>query len=535
MPAKRLHGGEALARGALVAGVRTITSYPGSPSSEVVDVLIGLAESHDLQVEWSSNERVSMEIGIGVSIAGRRALVCTKSVGMNVLIDPLMALNLTPVHGGLVILLGDDPGGYGSQNDQDTRSLAPFLEMPMFEPSTPAEGFQMLRDAFDLSERFQTPVIVRETRSFSVATGKVDIPEGPHEQPDRGFAREPGRFVPVPRNVVAKHRALHDRLAKFAAWAEGESYLKTSGTGDLGVIAPGFAASKLGNVLGPEPPHGLRVGRLGLLHPLPVEALGRFLADCREVMVIEETEPFLERALRAIAHEHAPRTRILGKGSGHLRPEGELFRWQITEALRAWQPDLPLARAYSSEDEDQERPKKESFCAGCRYDEVVRTLDEVAGAEGGRPIIVADPGCLVTLAERLDAKYAIGSAIGVAHGLALGGVTDRVTAIFGDSAFFHSALPALCDAVVARSPILMIVLDNQSTRTSGNQPHPGVGRDALGRPAPKLSMERIARACDVEFVRTVPLGVPPTGLRQALQDAWKYPTPALIVVEIPPG
>ena len=148
MPLETITSAQALAQGALVAGVKVVTSYPGSPSSETVEVLIELAGPHGLHVEWSSNEKVAMEIGIGVSIAGRRALVCTKSVGMNAMVDPLMVLNLTPVHGGLVILLGDDPGGYGSQNDQDTRPLATMLEMPMVEPATPAEGFAMMQAAF---------------------------------------------------------------------------------------------------------------------------------------------------------------------------------------------------------------------------------------------------------------------------------------------------------------------------------------------------------------------------------------------------
>src|SRR5262249_34650666 len=152
-----------------------------------------------------------------------------------------------------------------------------------------------------------------------------------------------------------------------------------------------------------------------------------------------------------------------------------------------------------------ERPSRESYCAGCRYDEVVGAVLETAREAGGVPVLVGDPGCLVTVADRLDAKYAIGSAVGVAHGLTLGGVTDRVVALFGASAFFHSALPALCHAVATQSPVLMIVLDNQSTRTSGNQPHPGVGRDARGRPAPKLNIEKITRACEIRHVRTVAL------------------------------
>ena len=236
MPIRSIQGGEALALGALAAGIRSATSYPGSPSSEVIEALIGRSRDHDLRVEWASNERVALETAIGVSIAGHRALVCTKSVGMNVMLDPLMVLNLTPVHGGLVIVLGDDPGGYGSQNDQDTRPLATLLEMPMLEPSTPAEAFRMMVEAFDLSERFQTPIIVRETRSFAQSSGTIELPEAFLPRPGRGILREPWRFVPVPANVVAKHRALHDRIGAFAAWAETSPYLESSGSGDLGVI-----------------------------------------------------------------------------------------------------------------------------------------------------------------------------------------------------------------------------------------------------------------------------------------------------------
>jgi indolepyruvate ferredoxin oxidoreductase alpha subunit len=495
--------------------------------------LIGLARDRDMRVEWASNERVALETGIGVSIAGHRALVCTKSVGMNVMLDPLMVLNLTPVHGGLVIVLGDDPGGYGSQNDQDTRPLATLLEMPLLEPTTPAEAFRMMVEAFDLSERFRTPVILRETRSFAQSSGMVEFPEKFTMRPGLGPIRDPWRFVPVPSNVVAKHRALHDRIEAFAEWGETSPYLEMSGSGDLGVIAAGFAARKLQDVLGGLPHQGLRSCRLGLLHPLPALAIGRWLEGCREVLVVEETEPFLEHKLLAIAHTRAPRTRILGKATGPLRPEGELFRWQIREALLAWQPGLELAEAYRAEDEASERPARESFCAGCRYDEVLDAIAEVARSRGSRTFLVGDPGCLVTVADRLDAKYAIGSSIGVAHGLTLGGISDRVVALFGDSAFFHSAIPALCHAVVARSPILMIVLDNQSTRTLGNQPHPGVGHDAMERPSPKLSIEGIALACGVTEVRTVRLGHPATALRQALTDLWPRPASTLLVVEIP--
>jgi len=170
-----------------------------------VEALIDLAKSHNIYVEWSSNEKVAMEMGIGASIAGRRALTCVKSVGMNAMIDPLMALNLTPVNGGLVILLGDDPGGYGSQNDQDSRPLATLLEMPMMEPATPAEGYAMMQEAFRISEQYRTAVIIRETRSFSQQEESVPVSEEPYPEANIGIVREPYRFVPVPKNAVEKH------------------------------------------------------------------------------------------------------------------------------------------------------------------------------------------------------------------------------------------------------------------------------------------------------------------------------------------
>jgi indolepyruvate ferredoxin oxidoreductase, alpha subunit len=503
MPLRTVTSAQALAHAALVAGVKVVTSYPGSPSSETVADLIDLAGPHGVHVEWSSNEKVAMEIGIGASIAGRRALVGTKSVGMNVMIDPLMALNLTPVHGGLVILLGDDPGGYGSQNDQDTRPLAPMLEMPWLEPSTPAEGFAMMHAAFDLSEQYRTAVVVRITRSFVQQVGAVDIPEGPYRQPDLGLAREPWRFVPVPRNVVEKHRALHDRLALMERWADDASFNRLDGDGDLGIIAAGFAHRKLLDVLGDASRSGVRVLKLGVLFPLPRAVVSRFLAGCREVLLLEENEPYLEIPIKAIAYDSGCTARILGKQTGHTRREGELFRWQIQRALERFLPGFVPGRGYLEDDEASECPPRENFCAGCRFGAIVDALKEAAARLGQDPVLAGDPGCLAAVGDRLDAKFAIGSAVGVAEGLVRAGIRERAVALFGDSSFFHTTMPAIANAVHHGSDILMVVLDNGATVTSGFQPNPGQPRDALGRPAPALDIARIARAIGVESVTTV--------------------------------
>lgn len=537
MRAQRLTGGEALAQGALEAGVALVTSYPGSPSSEVVEALIPLAEPHGIYLEWSSNERVALEMAIGASIAGRRALMCTKSVGMNVIVDPLMALNLTPVNGGLVILLGDDPGGYGSQNDQDTRPLATLLEMPLLEPSSPAEGLTMMREAFALSERFQTPVIVRETRGFAQVRQSCNLADGPFPQHDSGLAREPWRFVPVPRNVVEKHRALHQRIDEVQAWTAQAPWNALRGEGARGIVAPGFVLSKLCDILGDpddwadsSATRSLRLLKLGTLYPPPVELIVRFLTDCREVLVLEENEPYIEDQLKGLAHGKEPPALILGKRSGHVPREGELYRWQIERTLAQLWPDLVPARRYTREREAEERPERELFCAGCRYGDILDVLDEVCRARHETPFFVGDPGCLATVAARLHAKYAIGSAVGVADGLCKVRPDTRAVALFGDSAFFHSAIPAICNAAVNGSRLAMVVFDNGATVTSGFQPNPGVGRDALGRKAPRLDIEAIARACGVSWVRSVGPENVPEGVRQPFGEALESGQLTLLVV-----
>jgi indolepyruvate ferredoxin oxidoreductase alpha subunit len=431
---------------------------------------------------------------------------------MNVMVDPLMALNLTPVHGGLVILLGDDPGGYGSQNDQDTRPIANLLEMPLLEPSGPAEGFALIQEAFTASERLHTPVIVRITRSFTQCEESIEVAEGPYDRPHLGLAREPWRFVPVPRNVVGKHRELHARLETMRHWTERLRFNTMIGSGEKGILAAGFAYRKLLDVLGNAPREDVSVIQLTAVYPLPEGFLATALVGCRELLVLEENEPYLEVQLKALAHERGLAVRILGKRTGHVPREGELFRWQIQRALSLFLSDFRSLQDRREEDEALERPRRENYCAGCRYGPILDMLRSAATELGEELMLVGDPGCLATVADRLDAKYAIGSAVGVADGLAKAGFTGRAVAIFGDSSFFHTSLPAICNAAVNGSDILMIVLDNGATVTSGFQPNPGVGRDALGRPAPRLDMEAIARACGVGFVHSTG----PDGLDAAL-------------------
>jgi len=502
MPRQFLNGDQALALGALSSGVKIVTSYPGSPSSGTVAALVEVAREHGIYVEWSSNEKVAMEMGIGASIAGRRALVCVKSVGMNAMIDPLMALNLTPVHGGLVILLGDDPGGYGSQNDQDSRPLASFLEMPMLEPSGPAEGLAMMAESFRISEQHHSAVIIRITRGSTQFVQPVELEKKDFPDVNLGLNREPFRFVPVPKNAVEKHRELHRRIESLGRWAEMSSFNARTGSGTIGIIASGFAYHKLLDSLGGHV-SGVNLLKLGTLYPLPRSLLTSFLAECLDVLVVEENEPYLEVQIRALAQEAGLRTRIQGKLNGKISREGELFRWQIQEALSSFLPDFVPEPIFDKKDEAKERPEKLDYCAECGYSDILEQLQSAAEDLGLNPVIVGDPGCLVTVADSLDAKYAMGSAVAVADGLRKAGILEKVIAVFGDSSFFHTTLPAVCNAVHNRSDILMVILDNKTTAASGFQPHPGVGKDAFGNEAPALDIEKICRACGVNHIFSV--------------------------------
>jgi len=532
MISKTLNGDQAIAYGALAGGVKLVASYPGSPSSGTVDTIIDQAQEHEIYVEWSGNEKIAMEMGIGASIAGRRALVCVKSVGMNVMVDPLMALNLTPVNGGLVILLGDDPGAYGSQNDQDTRPLASLLEMPMLEPAGPAEGYAMVQEAFNVSEQYHTAVIIRITRSFTQQMEPVTMADAPYRPSDLGLIREPWRFVPVPRNAVEKHGNLHENIKALGKWADQLAYNRVSGSGVKGVVGAGFAYRKLLDVLSGKPAAGLRLLKLSCLYPLPENLIAGFLMDCEEILVLEENEPYLETHIKAIAHDRGCPTRVFGKQSNHVSREGELFRWQIKEALLRFMPELELVPEYSREQEFREMPRRENHCAGCNYGNILDIFEEAAESLDQKPVIVGDPGCLATVAERLDAKYAIGSAVAVADGISKAGIAQRAVAVFGDSSFFHTSLPAICSAVYNRSNIVMVVLDNGGAMTSGFQPNPGVGLNALGQAAPKLNMAAIARACGVEKVHTVGPDNLESTLGQMFKEALRRRELSLIVVRI---
>ena len=525
-------GNEALAFGAIAAGISMATSYPGSPSSGTMNTLIDMAREHNLYVEWSANERVALEMAIGASIAGRRSLVCTKSVGMNVMVDPLMCLNLTGVNGGLVILLGDDPGAYGSQNDQDTRLLVPFLELPILEPSSPNQGFEMMKEAFNLSEEFNLPVILRITRAFTQSHEEFNPTLGNIIQISKGYQAETYRFVPYPGNAVEMHAKLHQRLAAFETWANDSQYNEIIGNGSMGIVAAGFVFQKLKDVLGNDVPNDVRILKLSCLNPLPKRIINEFASGCEEILVLEETDPFVENQLKVVLHDIGLGPRIRGKQSGHVHWEGELFRWHIQKALEMYHPTFTSEHKFLPAEEAAERPSKTDHCQYYAYEEILEILLDISRELDQKPIIIADPGCMVKVADQLDAKFAIGSAVAVASGLSKAGCDEKLVAFYGDSAFFHSTIPAICNAAYNQSDLLMILLDNSGAASTGNQPSMGTGRDAFGEEALKLSITDIAQACGVKFVRSLKEGISKSEIRKSIREGFEFQGLALVKISM---
>ena len=509
MARRRISGDQAIAYGALQSGVAVATSYPGSPSSSTIEFLRGFVESHGLHVEWSTNEKVAFETAVGASIGGVPALMGCKGVGFNVALDTVMVANLTDVGAGLVILLGDDPGAWATQNDQDTRPIAWGSELPMLEPATPSEGITMTREAFRLSREMQMPVIVRITKTYGALEEEIDLPEIPRSTFVRphAFERHPMRWISVPGNAVQLHRRLHGRLESIAEQFESADFNSVSGSGKIGVIAAGVIHTKLMDVLQDADATDLSILKLSTLWPLPAGQIAGFLRSTEKTLVLEENEPFLETLIKSLAYDAKITTPISGKHDKAVSREGELFRWQIAEALAGFVPGFEPARGFSPEEEMKYLPSQAGLPENCPYTPVFEILRELSGRFGLSPVYVVDPGCAIKIAttpfETLDVKYSMGSSIGIASGLVLSGVTDPVIAVVGDSDFFHLGANALFNVVHQGSNLLVLILDNATTALSGFQGTPNLGGIDLGRETTPISIDDIVEACPVSLNATI--------------------------------
>ena len=515
-PGKRVlfMGNEAFARGALEAGVQVASAYPGTPSSEILESIASVADQFNVHAEWSTNEKVAFEVGVGSAISGLRTLVSMKHVGVNWIADPLMAVNQTGVRGGLVIIVADDPSAYSSQNEQDSRFYSYFAEIPMLEPCNPQEAKDAVVEAFELSEKLELPVFVRSVTRLSHSRGDVSLGELRRERNESRFIKDPKRWVMVATQSPARHKWLHEKQNQMREETEELflNHLDLPRGAESGVIAlgvPSTYVSEAMELLNLE--DKVAFLKIGVVNPLPTKKIKTLLNTVEKVLVVEEVEPFVEEKVRAIAYEVENRADIRGKLTGDLPREREYTPDIVLKALAGfmdveYEPRSKELRERVREAEDIVLPRAIAMCPGCPHRATFYCIKQALRKTGEKGIIAGDIGCYNLGAfpplSMQDTTYGMGASIGVACGLAHANLPERVIATIGDSTFLHAGIPALINSAYNDAKMTVVILDNLATAMTGFQPHPGTGITATGKKTVRVDTETIARACGISSIET---------------------------------
>jgi indolepyruvate ferredoxin oxidoreductase alpha subunit len=536
-----LLGNEAIARGAMEGGVQIAAAYPGTPSTEILETLAQASKRLGIYVEWSTNEKVALEVALGASICGIRAMASMKHVGVNVAHDSLVTAGYTGVKGGLVVVSADDVQAWSSQNEQDNRFLAEQAYLPVLEPSDVQEAKDWTADALELSEKFSQVFMIRTVTRVSHARGDVTLGKLPKERREGVFEKDPSWLTNVPSTAMKNRPLMIQRFKKIRQSVNRLPYnrLELVDGAKLGVIACGLSyaytleAIKWLNLDGK-----VSLLKVGTTHPIPEDLVKRLLGSVEEVLVVEELEPFVELHVKAIAGEENIKIKVHGKDLIPLI--GELSTRRAVEALsKLTKSKLPLDFGRLDELRRKTAPLIPSrppiLCPGCPHRAsfyVIKTAAKsIAKNYGLEPIYPGDIGCyslaVAPPLETVDSLISMGASIGVANGLAHV-VKAPILACLGDSTFFHAGIPPLINAVYNQAKIAVIVLDNLTTAMTGFQPHAGSGLTAMGAEATQLRAEEVAKGCGVRFAEVVD----PFDFKKAIdavKRALMFEGPALIV------
>ena len=506
-----LMGNEAIALGALAAGVNVVAGYPGTPSTEVLET-VAKRNPGDVYVEWSINEKAAMEVAAGAAYSGARALVTCKQVGLNVASDPLMSLEYIGVKGGMVVMVADDPGPISSQTEQDTRTFAQFSKLPCFDPSSVAEAYEMVQEAFELSERLGTPVFLRPTTRVDhgyEAIQVADQDEWLRLEPE-GFVKDPSRWVIFPRLSVVNHAKIEARNAASptsSATRRATSWCPRAGqpTARLGIATHGISYTYVSDNLDEE--NRPRVLRVATPFPFPERLAVEFLEGLDEVLCVEELDPVIERALTYVCGKYGLDVRIRGKLTGDIASAGENTVEAVGAAVAAFLGVERRAacglRGDASPPQLPVRPPV--LCAGCPHRASFYAVKEAMRFE--KTIYCGDIGCY-TLGnaqplDMVDTCLCMGAGINIAQGVFHVEPDTTCFAFVGDSTFFASGITGVVNAFYNQANLTLVVLDNSTTAMTGHQPHPGTGRTMMGEVVQKVSIEAVLRAIGLTVVETV--------------------------------
>ncbi|NNK85316.1 MAG: indolepyruvate ferredoxin oxidoreductase subunit alpha [Desulfobacterales bacterium] len=531
-----LLGNEAIARGAIEAGVAFTSTYPGTPSSEASLNFFQMSQESDLYFEYSVNEKVALEVASAAANSGIRTMCMMKHVGLNVAADALMTLAYVGVKGGLVIMTADDPFMFSSQNEQDNRYYGKLSGLPVVEPSSVGEAKDMVAHAFDLSEKLQEPVLFRTTTRINHSTGMVTLGKIKPRVTKGDFTKDPFNYVTVP----AVSRNLHVKLLKNYDTAKGISekseYNFTTGSGKWGIICNGVSYTYAKDALKDlDIENKASILRIGFSHPMPEKLIKDFLKGCEKVLVIEEGEPYMEEAVKAFAQEAGLTLSIRGKAEDLFSRLYEFNPAQVRQCIAKFfgLDYTPVALTDLSDiPEIPQRPP--NLCAGCSHRATFYAVKKAAAAEGLETIYPTDIGCytlgLLPPLFMADFLICMGSSTGTPGGFAQ--ATDKkVISFIGDSTFFHSGIPGLINAVFNNHNFTLVILDNGTTAMTGHQPNPGVDManfnlSGYGR----VSIEKMVRAAGVEHIQMIrPYRVKKS--IDAIQEALKFEGVSVVISE----
>jgi len=476
-----LSGNEAASRGAWEAGLAVACAYPGTPSSEILETLAALP---DVDAQWSVNEKVAYEVALGAAIGGARSLFACKHVGLNVAMDPLMTSAYTGVKAGFVVIVADDPGMHSSQNEQDTRWVSIYAKLPLLEPSSPSEAYAFVKEAFSISERFDTPVLLRLTTRVSHTKECVDVGARAAVARDR-FVPDISKYVMIPRNAYERHIRVEERIRELRAYAEASPLNRAEPGDGIGVITSGVAYNYVREAL-----PGASVLKLGMPYPYPDAKIRQFASRFERVAVVEELDPFLEEHVRSLG--------IAVRPIHDSHRIGELTPEVVPDLVEGKPKDLRRAAS-----------RKPVLCPGCGHRSVFSALKKL------KVIVAGDIGCYTLAATpplaAMHTTICMGAGITVHEGLwrALkDGRADaegpqRIVGVIGDSTFIHSGITGLVNAVYNGVEGLIVILDNSTTAMTGGQNHPGTGRTIREQATSRLDLEGLCRACGVASVDAI--------------------------------
>jgi indolepyruvate ferredoxin oxidoreductase, alpha subunit len=512
---KVLTGNEAIARGAFEAGVRVATAYPGTPSTEIMETIAKQYET--IYAEWAPNEKVALEVALGASIAGARAMVSMKHVGVNVAADPLMTLSYVGVNGGFVLVTADDPELYSSQNEQDNRHYARFAKIPMLEPSDSQEAKEFVKLGFEISEKFDTPVMVRSVTRISHSKGIVTLGDPVTPPVALQVQKQTQKFTMLPSFARVRHGVVEERYLKLVEFAETFPGNRMEiNDPSVGIITAGIAYQYAKEVY---PDYSYL--KLGMVWPLPKGLIGDFFKKVKKVYIVEELDPFLENTIRAMGFK--PKG---GKGlfpiTGELNPlivEKSMSGKKFKAVKPILKEDLP--------------PRPPNLCPGCPHRGLFYALKKL------KVVTMGDIGCYTLGAypplSSLDSCVCMGASVGMTHGMAKAmGEAGRgkFVGVIGDSTFLHGGVHPLMDIAYNKSYATIILLDNRTTGMTGSQEHPGTGYTIRGEKTSKVDFVQLAHALGIESVRKVnPWNVEET--EKVLREEIEKETPSLIITQGP--